>query len=82
MVRLILSGIEEITCQRMATIQFANSQFRFCFSSSSQYGGLQLKLAAPAQDKEHRTGSPCQRGNWVHSNRTEEPGLMLHLPVT
>lgn len=60
----------------MGTIQFANSQFRFCFSSSSQYGGLQLKLAAPTQD---RTGSPRQL---VHSNRTEEPGLVLHLPVT
>lgn len=51
MVRHILSEIEEIIHQRMGTIQFANSQFRFCFSSSSQYGSLQLKLAAPTQDR-------------------------------
>lgn len=41
------------------------------FPSSSQYGGYQLKLAAPGQDK-HRTKPPHQRGNWVHSSRTDK----------
>lgn len=65
--RPLFAGIEEIIRQRWK-VKVTSSQFRFrspqylAFSCSSQYRGYQLKLAAPGQDKKHRTRPPHQRG--------------------
>lgn len=67
MARPLFAGIEEIILQRWR-VKVTSSQFRFrspqylAFPCSSQCRGYQLKLAAPGQDKKHRTRPPQQRG--------------------